>query len=80
MPSPQTRRHIRGMLGQEDRLVSKVAVVTGGTRGIGRAVCEKLKADGMRVAAIYAGNDKAARECRETLEILALKCDVAASW
>ena len=59
--------------------MSKVAVVTGGTRGIGRAVCERLKADGMRVAALYAGNDEAARACRQDLEILALKCDVAES-
>jgi acetoacetyl-CoA reductase len=59
--------------------MSRVALVTGGTRGIGRAVCEKLKADGFRVAAIYAGNDQTARECREALEIIALKCDVAES-
>lgn len=59
--------------------MSRVAVVTGGTRGIGRAVCEKLKADGFRVAAVYAGNEQTARECREELEIIALKCDVAES-
>ena len=59
--------------------MSKVAVVTGGTRGIGRAVCERLKADGLRVAAIFAGNDAAAAECRQALEILVLKCDVTAS-
>ncbi|MDR3507803.1 MAG: acetoacetyl-CoA reductase [Caulobacteraceae bacterium] len=59
--------------------MSKVAVVTGGTRGIGHAVSAKLKADGFRVAALYVGNDEAARQCREELEILALKCDVAES-
>jgi acetoacetyl-CoA reductase len=59
--------------------MSRVAVVTGGTRGIGRAVCERLKQDGMRVAALFAGNDEAALHCREELEILVLKCDVADS-
>ncbi|QUD89901.1 acetoacetyl-CoA reductase [Phenylobacterium montanum] len=59
--------------------MTRVAVVTGGTRGIGRAICQQLKADGLRVAAFYAGNDEAARACREELDILALKCDVAES-
>jgi acetoacetyl-CoA reductase len=59
--------------------MSKVAVVTGGTRGIGRAVSEKLKADGLRVAALYAGDDAAALRCREELDILVLKCDVGES-
>jgi acetoacetyl-CoA reductase len=59
--------------------MSRVAVVTGGTRGIGRAICERLKGDGLRVAAIHAGNDEAAARCRDELEILVLKCDVAES-
>lgn len=59
--------------------MSRVAVVTCGTRGIGRAICGQLKADGFRVAAVYAGNDQTARTCREELEIPTMKCHVAES-
>ena len=57
--------------------MGRVAIVTGGTRGIGRAVSEKLKADGFQVAALYGGDEAAACGCRDALEILVLKCDVA---
>ncbi|HEV7386048.1 MAG TPA: SDR family NAD(P)-dependent oxidoreductase, partial [Phenylobacterium sp.] len=40
--------------------MARVALVTGGTRGIGRAIVERLTADGIRVAAGYSGNDAAA--------------------
>ena len=40
--------------------MSKVALVTGGTRGIGAAISGALKAAGYTVAANYAGNDAAA--------------------
>lgn len=47
--------------------MSRVAVVTGGTRGIGRAISEKLHAAGYKVAANYAGNkDAAAKFTEET--------------
>jgi acetoacetyl-CoA reductase len=42
--------------------MARVAVVTGGTRGIGHAISIALKNKGYRVAANYAGNDKAAQE------------------
>ena len=45
--------------------MSKVALVTGGTRGIGRGVCEALQAADYTVAANYAGNDAATREFTE---------------
>ncbi len=47
--------------------MGRVAVVTGGSRGIGEAISKKLKADGYEVAATYAGNDeKAAAFTAET--------------
>jgi len=56
--------------------MARVAVVTGGTRGIGRAICEALKAQGLTVAANYAGNeDKANAFARET-GIAAYRWDV----
>lgn len=42
--------------------MARVAVVTGGTRGIGHAISIALKEKGFRVAAVYAGNDTAARK------------------
>ena len=46
--------------------MARVAVVTGGTRGNGKAICESLKADGFTVVASYAGNDEAAKRFRKT--------------
>jgi acetoacetyl-CoA reductase len=56
--------------------MSHVAVVTGGTRGIGRAICEALKEDGFTVVASYAGNDEKARAFTEETGIPAYKFDV----
>ena len=42
--------------------MARVAVVTGGTRGIGHAISIALKNQGYRVAANYAGNDAAAQQ------------------
>ncbi len=42
--------------------MARVAVVTGGTRGIGRAISVALKNAGYKVAANYGGNDKAAQK------------------
>jgi acetoacetyl-CoA reductase len=51
-------------------------MVTGGTRGIGLAVTERLKADGFRVAAGYAGNVDAAQSCARALGVMIVKGNV----
>jgi acetoacetyl-CoA reductase len=57
--------------------MARVAVVTGGTRGIGEAISVGLKDAGYKVAAIYAGNDEKAREFTERTGIAAFKWDVS---
>ena len=49
----------------------RVAIVTGGTRGIGKAICTALQADGLTVVANYAGNEEAARAFTEETGIAA---------
>jgi acetoacetyl-CoA reductase len=56
--------------------MTRVAFVTGGTRGIGKAICERLKADGMKVAAGYSGNDEAAQATAKELGIMVVKGNV----
>jgi acetoacetyl-CoA reductase len=57
--------------------MARVAVVTGGTRGIGEAISLGLKDAGYKVAAIYAGNDEKAREFSERTGIVVFKWDVS---
>ncbi|HET6469693.1 MAG TPA: acetoacetyl-CoA reductase [Geminicoccaceae bacterium] len=57
--------------------MGRVAVVTGGTRGIGEAISVALKEAGFRVAANYAGNDEAAKAFSERTGILTFKWSVA---
>ncbi len=56
--------------------MSRVAIVTGGTRGIGRAICEQLQEDGFTVVANYAGNDAAAEQLKAETGITSYKWDV----
>lgn len=60
----------------------KTALVTGGSRGIGRAVCLELAGGGAGVALCYAGNEAAAQETVRAVEALgakalAVRCDVS---
>ncbi len=57
--------------------MSKVAIVTGGTRGIGLEITKGLIAEGYKVAAIYHGNDEAAKQCEADTGAKAYKIDVA---
>ena len=57
--------------------MGRVALVTGGTRGIGEAISVALKAAGYKVAANYAGNDEAAKAFTEKTGIPAFKWDVS---
>ena len=56
--------------------MSRVALVTGGTRGIGEAICLALKDAGFTVVATYAGNDDAAKKFTADTGIEAHKFDV----
>ena len=56
--------------------MARVALVTGGTRGIGAAICRMLKDKGYTVAANYAGNDAAAKKFRDDTGIAVYKFDV----
>ena len=57
--------------------MARVAVVTGGTRGIGRAISEALERAGYKVAANYGGNDQAAQEFHRETGIPVYKFDVS---
>lgn len=64
-------------------LTGKTAVITGGSRGIGRAIACRFASMGADIAVIYMGNEEAAREtvsiCREEYQIKAraYRCDVS---
>jgi acetoacetyl-CoA reductase len=56
--------------------MSRIALVTGGTRGIGEAICLALKDAGFTVVATYAGNDDAAKQFTADTGIASHKFDV----
>ena len=57
--------------------MARVALVTGGTRGIGEAISKALKAEGYEVAATYAGNDEKAKKFTDETGIKTYKWNVA---
>src|ERR1700749_1789623 len=57
--------------------MARVAVVTGGTRGIGEAISLGLKKAGYKVAANYAGNDERAKTFADKTGIAVFKWDVS---
>jgi acetoacetyl-CoA reductase len=56
--------------------MARVALVTGGTRGIGEAISKALKDAGYQVAATYGGNDEAAAKFKDATGIVVYKWDV----
>jgi len=57
-------------------MTSRVALVTGGTRGIGHAICIALRDEGFRVAAVYHGNEAAAHAFKAETSVPVFKWDV----
>lgn len=57
--------------------MERTAIVTGGTRGLGRAIAVALRDAGYRVAAVYCSNDAAAASFTEATSIPIYKWDVA---
>src|SRR6476646_777753 len=57
--------------------MARVALVTGGTRGIGASICKTLKEAGYQVAANYAGNETAAAKFKADTGIPVYKWDVS---
>jgi acetoacetyl-CoA reductase len=57
--------------------MARVAMVTGGTRGIGAAIAKALQAAGYKVAATYAGNEEAAQKFKNETGIAVYKWDVS---
>jgi len=64
-------------LASREETMSRGALVTGGTRGIGAAICKALKQAGYRVAANYGGNDEAAQQFKAETGIPVYKWDVS---
>ena len=57
--------------------MARLAIVTGGTRGIGAAISKALEAEGHKVIANYAGNDEAAQRFGKETGIATMKWDVS---
>ena len=56
--------------------MSRTAVVTGGSRGIGKAIALKLAKEGYDIALNYASNDEAAKAACEEISALGVRCEI----
>ena len=57
-------------------MTKKLAIVTGGTRGIGKEISVKLLADGFEVVAVYRSDDQAAKLFKSETGVHTVKLDV----
>ena len=56
--------------------MGKTAVVTGGSRGIGKAISLKLAHEGYDIALNYASNDEAAKKTQEEINAAGVRCEI----
>jgi 3-oxoacyl-[acyl-carrier protein] reductase len=64
---------------------SKLAIVTGGSRGIGRAIAVALSREGYKIAVNFKGNEEAAQDCVDAISedggmAMAIQADVSRAW
>jgi acetoacetyl-CoA reductase len=57
-------------------MTAKIAIVTGGTRGIGLSIGRRLANDGFQVVALYNGNEEAAKACENDIGAKTFRVDV----
>lgn len=67
------------MSGQDGEFRGRTALVTGGSRGIGRAVCLALAREGAAIALNYVANADAARQTQSEIEALGVRCMIHAA-